>query len=678
MNTKIHIAFVGGLLLGGCTLSEDQIDIESIDELDEPVGPTGDPANEIASQSQESVPANLGLIASECIGAPVVAILDNPQGSCNLRNLPPGWIWRAMFEDGSPEVAALTSPVPHEFQKFCIFEWVGQQEIKNLEEYNQVLTVIDNSPDMSLDTVAVDCMGFKEQATTLNDPDLRKLLNESFLLNIGALDSSDLAATLPYQSPVRVEVVDSVSQTAVDNAITPHNMHGIFMSSLIGNIACPSGGACLDTIRHLLAMPRQDYVLPDWTVGEDYASKVDLAVQIYAAVQQWREDKQNHAPNMSDRLVLNISLGYQRVNQGVDDFDRGPQASLVTALKFAACHGALVFAASGNVRDENCPQNDVGPLAPASFETLAAPTEAECHALGFDPDWAQDFPVFGNDPRPLVYAIGGVDAYDEPLANSRTDSQPALVALGANAVGNDQSLALTGTSISTAVASAAGQLLWMYNPRLRPDEVYFAMYKSAWELGQPADFGLTPGVDTRRLSVGAALDYVCSDLNSPSTCPVLGLSAQAPAGDGNLGGFFSAVDDVLNDPGTVMKEYEGQQTAPVCDTALPTELVTPQPELPICGHCGAEIMFGLNNDKLYMSIDPSYQGSISNAVLLLKNNWGTTTAITLDHETVDALNDPTMGVVVLSFNAPVNTKSAALSFTLGAVTQSNPVTLRYL
>jgi hypothetical protein len=135
---------------------------------------------------------------------------------------------------------------------------------------------------------------------------------------------------------------------------------------------------------------------------------------------------------------------------------------------------------------------------------------------------------------------------------------------------------------------------------------------------------------------------------------------------------------VLNDPGTVSKEYEGQQTAPVCDTALPTEVVTPQPELPICPHCSADVMFGLNNDKLYMSIDPSYQGSISNAILLLKNNWGTTTAITLDHEAIDALNDSSMGVVVLTFNAPVNTKSAAVSFTLGAVSQSSPVALRYL
>jgi hypothetical protein len=680
MNTKIHnIAFVGGLLLGGCTLSEDHTDIEAMDgleDLDDPSGPLENTADEIASENQ-TVPVSVGIIPPECIGAAVVGILDNPNGSCNMRSLPPGWIWRPMFEDGSPEVAALASPVPHEFQRYCMFEYVGQQDLKTLEDYGPILTAIENHPDMDLDSVAADCMGFKEQ-TTLNDSDLRKLLNESFLLNIDAIDSSDLAATLPYQSPVRVEVVDSVSQTAVDSGLTPHNVHGTFMSALIGNIACPNeGAACLDSIHHLLAMPRQDYQLPDWTVGEDYASKVDLAIQIYAAVQQWREDKQNHAPNTTDRLVINISLGYQRINQGVDDFDRGPQASLKTALDFAACHGALVFAASGNVRDENCPENDAGPLAPASFEMIAAPTEQECHQLGFDPDWTQDFPVFGNNPRPLVYAIGGVDPYDEPLANSRPASQPTLVALGANGVGNDSSMALTGTSISTAVASATAQLLWMYNPRLRPDEVYFAMYKSAWELNTPADFGLTPGVDTRRLSVCSALDYVCGDLNSPNTCPILNCDAHQPAADGNLAGFFSAVDDVLQDPSNTIREYDGHDAVPVCDSALPTELVTPQPEQPVCGHCGADILSGQNNDALFMSIDPAYQGAIQGAVLLIKNAFGNTTAITLDSNVVGSLNDPTVSVVKVNFNAPLYTKSATLSFTFAAVSQSNPVTLRF-
>jgi hypothetical protein len=676
MNTKLHIAFMGGLLLGGCTLSEDQTETEVIDELDEPAEPIADPANEIASgESQETVAGVV--IPNECVGAAIVAILDEPTASCEMRGMPTNWMWRPMFEDGSPEVAALTSPVPQEFQRFCIFEWVGAQPPKSAEDYFPMVAAINAHPHMDDSSIGVDCMGMSEQAS-LTDPELTKLMSESFMLNIGAVDASDLAATLPYQNPVRVEVIDSVSQTAINNGTTPHNLHGKYMSALIGNIACPNNEhACLDSIRHLLAMPRQDYQYPDWEKGESYGSKVDIAVQIYAAVQQWREDKLNHAPNATDRLVLNISLGYQRVNPGVDDFNRGPQASLKTALDFAACHGALVFASSGNIRDENCPENDVGPLWPGAFETITAPTDAECHALGFDADWAMDFPVFG-DKRPLVYAVGGVDPYDQALPNSRTDSQPPLVALGTNAVGNDFSTALTGTSISAAVASATAKLLWMYNSRLTPDQVYLAMYKSAWDLGQVADFGFSPGANTRRLSVCAALDYVCNDVGSPSTCPILGCAAEKPADDGNLGGVFAAIEDVLADPSTVIEEWDGSTAAPVCDTALPSELVIPQPELPICAVCGANVVTGLNNDVLHMSIASVYKGTITNALMVVQNTSGSSTVITFPSGTIGSLNDPAVDVVNVTFNAPLNTKSAMVVFYRSTGTQSNAVTLNFI
>jgi hypothetical protein len=66
-----------------------------------------------------------------------------------------------------------------------------------------------------------------------------------------------------------------------------------------------------------------------------------------------------------------------------------------------------------------------------------------------------------------------------------------------------------------------------------------------------------------------------------------------------------------------------------------------------------------------------------NAVLVLKNAWGITTAVTLDSAAIGSLNDPSISVVRVLFNAPVNTKSATLTFTLSSGAQSNPVTLRY-
>ncbi len=677
MNTKLHtFALLGGMLLGGCISSKDQIDIETIDELDEPTNPSANPADELAAPPVESIPAILNIIPSECIGAPIVAILEGSEGDCTSRSLPPGWVWNPMFDTGSPEAAALTLPVPEELQKFCMFEYVGQEKLGNPEDYWPILNFIDAHPALDLDTAAADCMGFKEQSG-LADPQITQLLAESFMLNIDAPEAADLEDTFSYQEPVRLEVIDSVSQTAVDNGLTPFNRHGLFMSAIIGAIACPGGQqSCLEQHHHMLAMPRRDYQLPDWTVGEAYASKVDVAIQVFAAVQQWREDKLNQAPNATDRLVLNISLGYQRVNAGVDDFTRGPQASLKAALDFAACHGALVFAASGNVRDESCPQNESGPLAPAAFEEIPAPTEAECHHMGFVPDFDGDFPVFSNEPRPLVYAVGGVDAYDEPLPNARPQSQPELVALGAAGVGNDLTMPLTGTSVSTAIASATAKLLWGYQPRLTPDEVYRIMQTSGWDLGQQADFGFWPGLNSHRLSVCAALDELCSN-EDPNECPQLGCDAQPPALDGNLGGFFDAVDQVLADPNIVVKEYDGHAVAPVCDPAQPTELVTPQPDLPICGHCGADVKAGSYNDRLSMSIEPSYKGSITDAILLVEDTAGLITAITFDPAVITSLNDSSVEVVKVFFDAPQGTKGATLTFTMGTATQSNPVLIRY-
>jgi hypothetical protein len=688
MNTKIHYTLMAGLLLGGCNLSDDQIndefdELEIFDPANGPTSPLPGLPDELAGTNEATPYNGVPMIPQECVGAPIVGILTNPAASCKLRDTPQDWVWRPMFEDGSPEVAALSLPVPQELERYCMYEYVGVMELKEIGEYAQILQAIDAHPDMELGSVAADCMGFKEQGD-LNDSGIRKVLKESFAINIDAIEGSDLQATESYQQPVWLAVIDSVSQVAVDNQIAPHNEHGLYMSSLIGDIACPDAEPdCLAQIRHLLAMPRSDYQLPDWTVGEDYASKVDVAIQVYAAVQQWREAKINQDPDAADRLVLNISLGYNRLNAGADDFNRGPQASLKTALQFASCHGALVFAASGNVRDENCPDNDVGPLAPASFEAIPAPSEAECHALGFDPDWQLDFPVFppvNHGPTPLVHAVGGVDAYDQFLVNGRKDSRPKLAALGANGIGSDMSMALTGSSVSSAVASATAMLLWMYNPRLRPDEVYEAIYDSGWNLGEPADFGVDgPGKDIHRISVCAALDRVCSN-QDPNECPQFGCAAGPPAADGNLGGFFAEVDVVLADPATVIEDCESTPSAPICDPTPLTELVTPQPEVPICGHCKSDIAGGAtaDDDVLYMSIASAYKGSITAGVLIIEDAGGMSTAITFSNKVITALNNVNVNVTKVLFEGP-GTVAATINFTLAnGETQSNPVIVRSL
>lgn len=683
MTVKIHHAIVGTLLLGGCSLSEDHFDeLEAtapVDDTDSPTSTAAEPASDIAGENGAQPYAG-PLIPDECIGAPVVAILSEPTGSCDIRDLPSNWIWTPMFETGSPEVAALTEPVPTELQRYCLYEYVGQEPLLDDGQYADILQAIDEEPNIELGTVAADCMGFYAQGD-LNDPSVTSALIQSFMINIDALTDADLESTEIYQSPVALAVLDSVSQSAIDQHLTPHNQHGIYMSSLIREIACPTGnGSCSDRIYNLLAMPRADYQYPDWTIGEDYASKVDLAIQIYAAVQRWREDKLSGDPNAPDRLILNISLGYDRVNAGIDDFSRGPQASLKAALDFAACHGALVFAAAGNLRDENCPDNEVGPLAPAAFEELPAPSLSECATLGFVPDWDQDFPVFADplDPRPLVYAVAGVHADDSFLVNGRLGSRPQLAALGANGLGENAALSLTGSSVSTAVASATAMLLWMYDPTLAPHDVYRHMYESGYLTGDMADIGLNGGGEAiRRLSVCAALDSLCAGLPA-EYCPQLGCTASAPAADGNLGGVFAAIDAVLDDEATKILDFGSSSNTPVCSGTLDTELVTPQPELPVCGHCTSKIASGsaYEDDYIYMSIEPSYKGSIQDATLVIEDATGNPTLVLFEPGTITALNDLGVDVVAVAFEGP-NTAAATLTFDLGlGETQSNPVSVR--
>lgn len=168
-----------------------------------------------------------------------------------------------------------------------MYEWVAPYPMESRDQYAQLLNLIESGSDIELDSVAADCMGFKEQGD-LNDPAVTVNLRDAFNMNIQAVDAGDLAHTAEYRQPVWLGLLDSVSQEAVDYGIPAHNEHGRYMSSLIGGIACPDEDpSCLRNIHHMLAMPRSDYQLPDWTVGEDYASKVDVAVQIYAT-SRWR------------------------------------------------------------------------------------------------------------------------------------------------------------------------------------------------------------------------------------------------------------------------------------------------------------------------------------------------------------------------------------------------------
>ena len=520
----------------------------------------------------------------------------------------------------------------------------------------------------------------------LYDVNIGNELRTAFLTNIGWDMGEDVDTEFDVREAIEVAVVDTVSQTAAtDPYVDPANAHGLQMAALIREIGCPAGRSeCEDAVHHVLAMPRDDWdTAPDWVVGGNHGSQGDLAMGIYEAVEAWRERRLDNPTGSSPRLVINLSIGWEQLDDELLESDRGPHASVLAAMRFASCHGALMVAAAGNTKDELCPADNTGALAPALFENLAAPTSTECAALGFSPAWTTEYPIFAgvNDYAPLVHAVGGLDEFDEMLINGRQDSMPRLAALGANGIVDPGDDAFSGTSVSAAVASATASLLWSYRPELRPDEIMQLIYDAGWATGETADFALSGTPAVHRLSVCAALDDACD--GQSGDCPTPECSATAPAADGNLSGYDAAVDAVLADPETTVDTFENENEplAPTCEPPVDegaNDLTSPQPDVPMCSRCNiAKASYTGHDDELSMTIDPNYAGQLVNVQLVMMNATGDTRYIILDNSVIASLNaQPFPTDITLVYLDASFAESASLQFWLqDGSFQTNRITI---
>jgi hypothetical protein len=158
------------------------------------------------------------------------------------------------------------------------------------------------------------------------------------------------------------------------------------------------------------------------------------------------------------------------------------------ALADAVCRGALPLAAAGN--QDWGPEPSSGPLLPAGWETLPAPTDVECRALGIEPPAGYGRGGY----RPLVHAIGAVGAAGRRLPLARRDAEPRLVAFGDHGlvVTPEEAEALTGSSVATLVTSAAAAALWSRKPELSAFEVAEGLFEASAAVApeRRASFGL--------------------------------------------------------------------------------------------------------------------------------------------------------------------------------------------
>ncbi len=267
-----------------------------------------------------------------------------------------------------------------------------------------------------------------------------------------------------------------------------NNAHGFNVARLARAVGCANTAgamagvgeneACTGILRvsTWLALPYVDpptvaVKAPSPKECGSFGTRSHVASRIYEATNAWARSKE------TPHLVLNLSLGWAqpvwtRKAPPPKDIAR---ESVEEALKFAACAGALTFAAAGNNPGY---KNADEILYPAAFEKT---TGVDCTA----------YKSTATPQRPLVVAIGGVDDTYLPIVASRKNGIPRLVAPGLEVVATtpDKDLnPMTGTSAASAVASGIAARVWSMMKSADADQVYKHLSQTAVPLKFDATF----------------------------------------------------------------------------------------------------------------------------------------------------------------------------------------------
>ncbi len=397
--------------------------------------------------------------------------------------------WRGSRLFGADDVT-----LPPGLRRFCLFE--ARTPVAQIGELTPLLGT-------ELSALDRDCVA----VSPMSDPgSLVDLQWSALAAQLRAQSGVDALGTTPRlgNAPVRLAVLDNNPTDAVDPELDlGTSPHGNALITMAQELLCPSGGACAVQVTSQLAMSfiavhraaRQ--AGDNDTVNGGYLASIgELAVAIQREVLAWQTAARG------DRLVMNLSLGWDPVYGGGEaSLNAMPAAAQAVhaALADAACRGALVFAAAGN--RTGGVDNDVGPLLPGAWEGRDAPTFAQCRtALGngvaLDPNLFSAAPY-----RPLVFAVSGIEADGQPLDNARAGANARLVAYGDHGVVQSQARAgglptatLSGSSVSTLLASVNAAMAWSWLPTRTSHQVADTIYASAYgtssNLGRAADFCL--------------------------------------------------------------------------------------------------------------------------------------------------------------------------------------------
>jgi hypothetical protein len=485
-------------------------------------------------------------IAETCSGR-VIVTRDGP-----CRTSAPGWTARRLF---GPEVERLAG--------YCSYEWTGDGE------------PVGRPFARDVDPRERDCLA----VSGLAGPAAGGVdLESRFLTHAGALATLP-APTDPAAQPVRVAVIDSARDLAVPGVGGGNSAHGRSVGLVISRLGCPAGSPCLAEVDNFLALRvmRTPTGLTRDPNGGFFGYQSDVASAIFAAV----------AANAGRKLVVNLSLGWDEAF-GSDAAARVSVEAVYEALRYARCRGALVVAASGNSRGQLPPSD--GPLLPAAWQAVPAPTPAQCLA---------DFGISSATSGPLLYAASGLDDKDQLLINTPLGARAPLAAPALQVVISDPTrppnvpaaLPRSGSSMGAAVVSAAAALAWAYAPPGRPlDEIMQRLTTTGVDLGVPADYCLGGACgNVHRVSVCGAVAAACAEgrcaFADPSfTCPPDGLRAPA--------GAFPDLGAAPADKCAASRSSAGctPNPRPAYQNTLLLPLALEQPDEPLCPPCDADFL----------------------------------------------------------------------------------------
>lgn len=402
---------------------------------------------------------------------------------------------------------------------FCQYETAG--------EGVNLLELIGDLSAHGLAAMARDCMAVVPAAEAAS-LDRDAALQSRFLAQAGgfARISPSAAAT----GGVRLTVVDTEPTDLIDRQTGPPNSpHGYQLIEMARRLLGPAAGSAginlgsRLTLRFLTLDTAQAAANRRDTNGGFFGLIGDLATDLTAELTAASIDPDR-------RLILNLSLGWN------GDFNtRAPTAvaAVRSVLGAAVCNNALPLAAAGN--QDWGPNPSSGPLFPAAWETLAAPTAEECARLLGSPPMPS-YPR--GDYRPLIHAVGAVAASGQRLPLARLAAEPRVVAFANHASVQTRfpSGRLTGSSVSTLVAATTAAAIWSTNRDLSAFEVMDRIYQSSQLLtpGRRAAFQLDSGEEPLAVKRVFACQ-VAKASSSAIECPQGSVEADAAFPDSNAG-----------------------------------------------------------------------------------------------------------------------------------------------